>query len=117
MVKYALQPGVAEQVIGLSGLRRALEALFGPFDIQPFAFLRDGLICCPTHLLDSSHSLSHRFGRRGIALINSIGNLGGFVGPYAIGWVKDATGATTLALVALAACCIMAGLGYITAGA
>jgi MFS transporter, ACS family, tartrate transporter len=46
----------------------------------------------------------------GIALINSIGNLGGFVGPYAIGWIKDATGATTLALVALAACYIMAGL-------
>jgi MFS transporter, ACS family, tartrate transporter len=46
----------------------------------------------------------------GIALINSIGNLGGFFGPYAIGWVKDATGATTLALVALAACYIMAGL-------
>jgi nitrate/nitrite transporter NarK len=46
----------------------------------------------------------------GIALINSIGNLGGFVGPYAIGWVKDATGATTLALVALAGCYIMAGL-------
>ena len=46
----------------------------------------------------------------GIALINSIGNLGGFVGPYAIGWIKDATGATTLGLVALAACLIMAGL-------
>jgi ACS family tartrate transporter-like MFS transporter len=46
----------------------------------------------------------------GIALINSIGNLGGFVGPYAIGWIKDATGATTLGLVALAACLIMSGL-------
>ena len=32
----------------------------------------------------------------GIAFINSIGNLGGFVGPYAIGWIKDATGETTL---------------------
>jgi ACS family tartrate transporter-like MFS transporter len=40
----------------------------------------------------------------GIALINSIGNLGGFVGPYVIGWIKDATGATSLGLVALAAC-------------
>src|SRR3954451_11847738 len=28
----------------------------------------------------------------GIATINSIGNLGGFVGPWAIGWIKDATG-------------------------
>jgi MFS transporter, ACS family, tartrate transporter len=45
----------------------------------------------------------------GIALINSIGNLGGFVGPYAIGWIKDATGAPTLGLVALAACYLMAG--------
>ena len=39
----------------------------------------------------------------GIALINSIGNLGGFVGPYAIGWIKDATGEITLGLVVLAA--------------
>jgi MFS transporter, ACS family, tartrate transporter len=46
----------------------------------------------------------------GIALINSIGNLGGFVGPYAMGWMKDATGETTLGLVALAACSIMAGV-------
>ena len=38
----------------------------------------------------------------GIALIGSIGNLGGFVGPYAIGWIKDATGETTLGLVVLA---------------
>jgi MFS family permease len=46
----------------------------------------------------------------GIALINSIGNVGGFVGPYAIGWIKDATGDVTLGLVLLAACSIMAGV-------
>jgi MFS transporter, ACS family, tartrate transporter len=46
----------------------------------------------------------------GIALINSFGSLGGFVGPYAIGWIKDATGETTLGLVVLAACSIMAGV-------
>jgi MFS family permease len=46
----------------------------------------------------------------GIALINSIGNLGGFVGPYAIGWINDATGETTLGLVVLAACSIVAGI-------
>jgi nitrate/nitrite transporter NarK len=46
----------------------------------------------------------------GIALINSIGNLGGFVGPYAIGWIKDATGDVTLGLVVLAAGSIMAGV-------
>ena len=46
----------------------------------------------------------------GIALINSIANLGGFVGPYAIGWIKDATGETTLGLVVLATGLIMAGV-------
>jgi ACS family tartrate transporter-like MFS transporter len=28
----------------------------------------------------------------GIATINSIGNLGGFAGPWMIGWIKDRTG-------------------------
>ena len=28
----------------------------------------------------------------GIALINAVGNLGGFAGPYAVGWVLQATG-------------------------
>ena len=52
----------------------------------------------------------------GIALINSIGNLGGFAGPYAIGWIKDATGDITLGLVVLAAGPIMSGLIVILMG-
>jgi len=31
----------------------------------------------------------------GIAMINSIGNLGGFIGPYMIGWIKGKTGSYT----------------------
>ena len=46
----------------------------------------------------------------GIALINSISGLGGFAGPYAIGWIKDATSETTLGLVVLAAGSIMGGV-------
>jgi MFS transporter, ACS family, tartrate transporter len=38
----------------------------------------------------------------GIALINSIGNLGGFVGPYLVGLMKDATGSTDGGLLTLA---------------
>jgi MFS transporter, ACS family, tartrate transporter len=37
-----------------------------------------------------------------IALINSIGNLAGFGGPYLIGWIKDSTGSTANGLLALA---------------
>jgi ACS family tartrate transporter-like MFS transporter len=38
----------------------------------------------------------------GIALVNSIGNLGGFVGPYLVGLMKDATGSTDGGLITLA---------------
>jgi len=38
----------------------------------------------------------------GIAVINSIGNLSGFAGPYAMGWIKDETGSYTGGLLCLA---------------
>lgn len=38
-----------------------------------------------------------------VAAINSVGNLGGFVGPYAIGLIKEWTGSTTAGLMFLAA--------------
>lgn len=44
----------------------------------------------------------------GIAMINSIANLAGFAGPYAMGWIKDATGSYTGGLLALAAVALMA---------
>jgi len=39
----------------------------------------------------------------GIALINSVGNLGGFVGPYMLGWTKQATGTFSSGLYVLGA--------------
>ncbi|WP_211462446.1 MFS transporter [Collimonas silvisoli] len=39
----------------------------------------------------------------GIAMINSVGNLGGFVGPFAIGWLKNATGGYAAGLYVVAA--------------
>jgi MFS transporter, ACS family, tartrate transporter len=45
-----------------------------------------------------------------IALINSIGNLAGFGGPYLIGWVKEATGNTSTGLLALSLLPLAAGL-------
>lgn len=39
----------------------------------------------------------------GIAFINSIGTAGGFVGPYAVGWLTDQTGSFTAGLAFMAA--------------
>ena len=46
----------------------------------------------------------------GIAAINSIGNLAGFVGPFLIGYIKDATGSFDLALVPLVVLAVVSGL-------
>jgi ACS family tartrate transporter-like MFS transporter len=46
----------------------------------------------------------------GIALINSIGNLGGYVGPFIVGWIKDSTNSFEIALYFLAACSLASGV-------
>jgi MFS transporter, ACS family, tartrate transporter len=50
----------------------------------------------------SSKSLAGTGAAAGIALINSVGNLGGFLGPYLIGWVRMHTNSFTWGLVVLA---------------
>ena len=52
----------------------------------------------------SSEFLTGTAAAGGIALINSIGNLGGFAGPYLIGVVRSRTDNFALALLALAVC-------------
>ena len=46
----------------------------------------------------------------GIALINTVGSIGGFVGPYAVGLVKQATGNFTGGLLMLAALMFVASI-------
>jgi D-galactonate transporter len=50
----------------------------------------------------SSESLAGKGAAAGIALINSIGNLAGFLGPYLVGWIRDRTNSFEMALIALA---------------
>jgi MFS transporter, ACS family, tartrate transporter len=44
----------------------------------------------------------------GLAFINSIATLGGFVGPYAMGWLRDATGSFSAGLMAMAGLLLLA---------
>jgi MFS family permease len=46
----------------------------------------------------------------GIAAINSLGNLSGFAGPYAMGYLKDLTGNFTAGLLLLAGCSLLGAI-------
>jgi ACS family tartrate transporter-like MFS transporter len=50
----------------------------------------------------------------GVALINSVGNVGGFVGPYVIGYVKETTQSFTSGMLVLAATLLIAGFLALT---
>jgi MFS family permease len=52
----------------------------------------------------------------GIALINAIGNLGGFVGPYLVGWIRDTWKDPSLATASLGGFMIVAGVITILLG-
>jgi len=47
--------------------------------------------------------LTGRGAAGGLAFITTIGSLGGFFGPFMIGWIKDSTGSFILGLLAMAA--------------
>jgi ACS family tartrate transporter-like MFS transporter len=67
--------------------------------------------CLPVFWTLPTAFLSGAAAAAGIAVINSIGNLAGFAGPFAMGWIKDHTGSYTGGLLLLAA------LGVIAMGA
>jgi sugar phosphate permease len=46
----------------------------------------------------------------GIAWINSIGNLAGYVSPYLVGKIRDTTHSMTAALLMLSFCCLVSGI-------
>ena len=52
----------------------------------------------------------------GIALINSVGNLGGWFGPWVFGLVKDATGSDNVALLVLAAAPVVSIIVVVAVG-
>ena len=65
---------------------------FGVFSVLPVVWT------LPTAFLSGTAAAA------GIAAINSIGNLSGFAGPFAMGWIKDATGSFSGGLLVIAAC-------------
>ena len=66
--------------------------------------------CLPVFWTLPTAFLSGAAAAAGIAVINSIGNLAGFAGPFAMGWIRDHTGSYTGGLL------LLAGLGIIAVG-
>jgi nitrate/nitrite transporter NarK len=64
--------------------------------------------CLPTAILAGAAAAT------GIAVINSIGNLAGFVSPWVIGWITDHTQSTDLGIYALAASMCIGGVLVLT---
>jgi nitrate/nitrite transporter NarK len=58
----------------------------------------------PTSLLSASAAAS------GIAWINSLGSLSGYLCPSLVGWIRDRTHSMTMALLMLSGCCLAASL-------
>ena len=72
--------------------------------------------CKPPFWTMPSEFLTGTAAAGGIAMINSVGNLGGFVGPFVVGWIKDSTGDFATALYFLAACAVVSAiLAFLTA--
>ena len=66
--------------------------------------------CKPPFWTMPSEFLTGTAAAGGIAMINSVGNLGGFVGPFVVGWIKDSTGGFATALYFLAACAVVSAI-------
>ena len=79
----AVIPNPVGRLLSLALAQMGIMAMLSPFWALPTAFLVGTAAA------------------GGIAFINSVGNLGGFVGPYMMGALKDKTGTFTIPLMAL----------------
>jgi len=91
-IGMALSAATEDPVLKMSALTMAGLGIFG---VLPCFWT------LPTALLTGTAAAA------GIALINSIGNIAGFVGPFAMGYIKDATGSFMFGLLFIAALAVI----------
>jgi MFS family permease len=90
----AVSTGLAWSVVTLSIAMLGLASMFGPF----WAL--------------ATSAIGGVGAAASIALVNSVGNIGGFVGPYLLGAINDATHSFALGLLAIAAM-VLAGAAVV----
>ncbi len=91
---------------------------------NPYATMTAVTICAmgvcaalPTFWALPTNFLSGAAAAGGIALINSLGNLSGFVAPYVTGWLRDLTGTQRTGLWVVGACMVAGALLAVALGA
>jgi predicted MFS family arabinose efflux permease len=89
-----------------------LSALLGDpvLKLLGFCIAGFGIFACLPVFWTLPTALSGAAAAAGIAVIDSIGNLAGFAGPFAMGWLRDHTGSYRDGLL------LLAGLGIIAMG-
>jgi MFS transporter, ACS family, tartrate transporter len=106
----------------------ALHMFIAAIGLSGFAFTRDPWLFCAFMVLAAVGTyapmsvwwsypttfLSGMAAAGAIGLVNSMGNLGGFVGPYVTGWVRQTTGSFAGAMLYLAASLAAAGFLILT---
>ncbi len=90
-IATAFTPGLAPSLLCLSLAMLGLASMFGPFWTLATSFV------------------SGTGAAAGIALINSVGNIGGFAGPYALGALRDATNSFSAGLIVIGAVVLLGG--------
>ncbi len=88
-----LSPLFSDPVLKMAALS---VGAFGVFAVLPVFWT------LPTAFLSGASAAA------GIAVINSVGNLAGFFGPFVMGWLKDRTGDYAAGLWVIAACAVVA---------
>ena len=91
-IGIGLSPLFSDPVLKMAALS---VGAFGVFAVLPVFWT------LPTAFLSGASAAA------GIAVINSVGNLAGFFGPFVVGWLKDRTGHYAAGLWVIAACAVV----------
>lgn len=95
LLGYAFSPHPVFSIVALTVAASGMWSTLGPFWSLPPAILR----------LGGASAVA-----AGLAMVNSVGNLGGFAGPWIVGFIKDSTKSFSLGVTCLAAMVIFGGL-------
>jgi D-galactonate transporter len=104
-------------LIGAAGLTAsALAAQNTTLAIVALCFAASGILtCAPLFWSLPTAFLAGTSAAAGIAAVNSVGNLAGFVSPFVVGWVKDVTQSTDIGLYILSGTLVVGAiLVYLT---